>query len=217
MNLNVLHVIATPRFEESVALQQLAQRFMGPLVARCAEKGVELVPENVSLYESKPPFVSNEFLGGAWRPAMEPGYTPTRNEEIALNFARNNAPLLARADVVVLTTPIWLGSCPAILKAWLDQVMIPGDLFEMTAEGIVPKHHIREVVLLVSSREVYKEGDPRDGLSPMLRAAFLTIGVENVRIAWADGQDDARADKEDRLDLAGEAAEEIAEEIVDEL
>jgi len=217
MNLNVLHVIATPRFEESAALQHLAQRFMGSLVARCGEKSVELVPENVSLYENKPPFVSNEFLGGAWRPAVEPGYEPTRNEDLALNFARNNAPMLAKADIVVLTTPVWLGSCPAILKAWIDQVMIPGDLFDFTAGGIVPKHHIREAVLLVTSREVYKEGDPRDGLTPMLRAAFLAIGVENVRIAWADGQDDARKDKDERLELAGDAAEEIAEEIVDEL
>ena len=78
----------------------------------------------------------------------------------------------------------------------------------------MPTHHLRTVVLLVSSDQVYKEGDVRDGLTPAIRAIFAYIGVDDVQIAWADGQDASRHfDSEQRREMAIEAAREIAEDI----
>ena len=69
-------------------------------------------------------------------------------------------------------------------------------------------------MLLVSSDQVYKEGDVRDGLTPALRAIFAYIGVDDIQIAWADGQDASRHfDSEQRREMAIEAAKEIAEDI----
>ena len=103
---------------------------------------------------------------------------------------------------------------PAILKAWLDQVLVPGKMFSFGADGLIPTHHLRTVVLLVSSDQVYKEGDIRDGLTPALRAIFAYIGVDDLQIAWADGQDSSRHfDSEQRREMAIEAAREIAEDL----
>ena len=78
----------------------------------------------------------------------------------------------------------------------------------------MPTHHLRTVVLLVSSDQVYKEGDVRDGLTPALRAIFAYIGVEDLQIAWADGQDASRHfDCNERREMAIEAAKEIAEDV----
>ena len=208
--MNVLHVIANPRPAETSASKKLAFEFFATLT----EKNPDVVVNNVDLYQNKPPYVSAEALNYFWGPVANPAYIPSKAEETAANFSNNNAQALMDADVLVLTLTVWLNSMPAILKAWLDQVLVPGKMFEFGAEGLVPTHHLRTVVLLVSSDQVYKEGDVRDGLTPAIRAIFAYIGVEDVQIAWADGQDASRHfDSEQRREMATEAAREIAEDI----
>ena len=208
--MNVLHVIANPRPAETSSSKKLAFEFFAALT----EKNPDVVVNNVDLYQNKPPYVSAEALNYFWGPVANPAYIPSKAEETAANFSNNNAQALMDADVLVLTMPVWLNSMPAILKAWLDQVLVPGKMFTFGAEGLVPTHHLRTVVLLVSSDQVYKEGDVRDGLTPALRAIFAYIGVEDVQIAWADGQDASRHfDSEQRREMAIEAAREIAEDI----
>ena len=208
--MNVLHVIANPRPAETSSSKKLAFEFFAALT----EKNPDVVDNHVDLYQNKPPYVSAEALNYFWGPIANPAYIPSKAEETAANFSNNNAQALMDADVLVLTMPVWLNSMPAILKAWLDQVLVPGKMFEFGAEGLVPTHHLRTVVLLVSSDQVYKEGDVRDGLTPALRAIFAYIGVEDIQIAWADGQDAVRHfDSNERREMAIEAAKEIAEDI----
>ena len=208
--MNVLHVIANPRPAETSASKKLAFEFFAALT----EKNPDVVVNNVDLYQNKPPYVSAEALNYFWGPVANPAYIPTKAEETAANFSNNNAQALIDADVLVLTMPVWLNSMPSILKAWLDQVLVPGKMFSFGAEGPIPTHHLKTVVLLVSSDQVYKEGDLRDGLTPALRAIFAYIGVEDLQIAWADGQDTARHfDSAERREMAIEAAREIAEDI----
>jgi len=208
--MNVLHVIANPRPAETSASKKLAFEFFAALT----EKNPDVIVNNVDLYQNKPPYVSAEALNYFWGPVANPAYIPSKSEETAANFSNNNAQALMDADVLVLTMPVWLNSMPAILKAWLDQVLVPGKMFSFGADGLVPTHHLRTVVLLVSSDQVYKEGDVRDGLTPALRAIFAYIGVEDLQIAWADGQDASRHfDSNERREMAIEAAKEIAEDV----
>ena len=208
--MNVLHVIANPRPAETSSSKKLAFEFFAALT----EKNPDVVVNNLDLYQNKPPYVSAEALNYFWGPVANPAYIPSKAAESAANFSNNNAQALIDADVLVLTLPVWLNSMPAILKAWLDQVLVPGKMFTFGAEGLIPTHHLRTVVLLVSSDQVYKEGDVRDGLTPALRAIFAYIGVEDLQIAWADGQDASRHfDSEQRREMATEAAREIAEDI----
>ena len=210
--MNVLHVIANPRPAETSKSKKLALEFFTALT----EKNPDVVVNNVDLYQNKPPFVTAEALNYFWGPVADPSYIPSKAEETAANFSNNNAQALVDADVLVLTMPVWLNSMPAILKAWLDQVLVPGKMFAFGPDGAAPIHHLRTVVLLVSSDQVYKEGDVLDGLTPALRAIFGYVGVDDVRIAWADGQDASRHfDSAERCEMACEAAREIAEEIAE--
>lgn len=210
--MNVLHVIANPRPAEVSSSKKLAFEFFAALT----EKNPDVVVNNVDLYQNKPPFVSAEALSYFWGPVANPAYIPSKAEENAANYSNNNAQALMDADVLVLTMPVWLNGMPSILKAWLDQVVVPGKMFTFGAEGLVPTHHLRTVVLLVSSDQVYKEGDVRDGLTPAIRAIFAYIGVEDIQIAWADGQDASRHfDSEQRREMAVEAAREIAEDVAE--
>lgn len=211
--MNVLHICANPRPVEDSASKQLATAFFGKLLA--ANPDVTL--NNVDLYEAPPPYVSLEAYNRFCKPLTDPAYEPTPKEEKAGAYALAQGDLLKQADILVLTMPLWGGSAPAILKAWLDQVMMPGIAFEYSPEGPKPKHQLRKVILLVSSGDVYKEGDHRDGLMPMINGMFEFIGVTDIEVAWADGQDPVlHGDCAARKELAVEAAEEIAEGIASE-
>jgi FMN-dependent NADH-azoreductase len=103
------------------------------------------------------------------------------------------------------------------MKAWMDQVLAPGLLFDLTADGPKPLHSVKSLVLLVASGGVYKEDDERDALSTQIRAAFGFVGIDDIRVAWADGQNPLFcSDCEARRDMAFDAAEELAEELAEE-
>jgi FMN-dependent NADH-azoreductase len=210
--MNVLHVIANPRpIEESVS-KQLAAAFFGKLL----ENNPDVTVNNVDLYQEPPPYLSLEAFRRFYAPLTDPAYKPSKVEEDAIRYAKQQAESLRQADVLVLTMPMWAGGPPAIMKAWIDQVVQPELMYTMGTEGIKPLHQLRKVIMLVSSGDVYKEGDPRDGLVPCIRNTFGFIGVTEFEIAWADGQDasiwpDAADRKQAAIDMTEELAEETAE------
>jgi FMN-dependent NADH-azoreductase len=210
--MNVLHVCANPKPTDESVSKQLAAAFFGKLIELRSD--VDLV--NIDLYDEKPPFYSYELYKRSWYPVMDESYEPSKAEEMAMNYASKQAEAFNDADVVVLTMPMWNCTVPAIMKAWMDQVLCPGLTFSISAEeGVKPLHKVKSVVLLVASGGVYKEGDERDALSTQVRSAFGFVGIDDIEIVWADGQNalfnmDSNEGKEMALEAAAEAAEDIA-------
>lgn len=211
--MKVLHVCANPKPVEQSVSKQLAARFFGKLL----ELNPEVELNNIDLYQDKPPYYTNDLFRRMWMPVFDEAYEPSKAEEAAMNYAQKQTDELKAADVLVLTTPMWNFGVPAVMKAWMDQVLAPGLTFELTDEGPRSLHNIKTIVLLVASGGVYKEEDERDGLSRQVRAAFGFIGVTDIRVAWADGQNPLFfTDAEARRDMAFDAAEELAEELAEE-
>lgn len=211
--MNVLHVCANPKPTEESVSKQLAAAFFAKLIELKPE--VELV--NVNLYDEKPPFYSYELYKSVWYPVFDENYEPTKVEEMAQNYASKQADQFNDADVLVLTMPMWNYGVPAIMKAWIDQVLCPGLTFEISKEdGIKGLHKIKSVVLLVASGGVYKEDDERDALTRQVRHAFDFIGIDDIEIVWAEGQNPLFFDNvEENKAFAVEAASEIAEDIAE--
>lgn len=211
--MNVLHVCANPKPTEESVSKQLAAAFFGKLIELKPE--VELV--NVNLYDEKPPFYSLELYKRVWYPVFDENYEPSKVEEMAMNYASKQAEAFNAADVLVLTMPMWNFSVPGIMKAWMDQILCPGLTFSISKdEGVKPLHKIKSIVLLVSSGGVYKEGDDRDALTRQIRHAFDFIGIDDIEIVWAEGQNPLFFDNcEENKALAVEAAAEIAEDIAE--
>ncbi len=211
--MNVLHVCANPKPTEESVSKQLAAAFFAKLIELKPE--AELV--NVNLYDEKPPFYSYELYKRAWYPVFDESYAPSKVEEMAINYASKQAELFNEADVLVLTMPMWNFSVPAIMKAWMDQILCPGLTFSISKEdGIKPLHKVKSIVLLVASGGVYKEGDARDALTSQVRSAFGFIGIDEIEIVWADGQNPLFFDNhEENKAMAIEAASEIAEDVAE--
>ena len=211
--MNILHVCANPKPTEESASKQMAARFFGKLM----ELNPDVELNNVDLYQEKPPYYSNDLFRRMWNPVFDPAYEPSKAEDAAANYVTKQTALFNAADVLVLTTPMWNFSAPAVMKAWIDQVLAPGYTFEFSDEGPKPLHKIKTLVLLAASGGIYKEGDERDALSSQITAAFGFVGIDDVRIAWADGQNPLfTSDSELRREMAFDAAEELAEELAEE-
>ena len=209
--MKVLHVCANPKPTEDSASKQLATAFFAKLVE--INPDIDII--NLDLYHEQPPFLSYEAIRGFWFPIYIQGYTATKEETAAMSYAMEQSRVFNAADVVVLTVPMWNYTMPAIMKAWMDQILTPGSTFTLTKEeGIKPLHHVRKLVMLVSSGGQYKEGDPRDSLTTQVEYAFGWIGIEDIGTAWADGQDAfLYPDGEAHKSVAREAAQELAEEV----
>ena len=211
--MNILHVCANPKPTEESVSKQLAAAFFGKIIE--LRPDVDLV--NVDLYDEKPPFYSYELYKRAWYPVFDESYESSKAEDMAINYAAKQAEAFNVADVLVLTMPMWNFTVPAIMKAWMDQVLCPNLTFTISPEeGVQPLHNIKSIVLLVASGGVYKEDDVRDALSSQVRAAFGFIGIDDIEIVWADGQNPLfNMDHEQRKEMAIEAAMETAEDIAE--
>jgi FMN-dependent NADH-azoreductase len=211
--MNILHVCANPKPTEEAISKQLASAFFGKLIELKPE--VELI--NVDLYDEKPPFFSYELYKRVWYPVFNSEYEPNKAEEMSTNYADAQIEKFNDADILVLTMPMWNYSVPAIMKAWIDQVLLPEKTFSINKEeGINGLHKIKRIVLLVSSGAAYKEDDDRDALSRQIRHAFEFVGINDIDVVWAEGQnpmffDNAEESKSFAIEAAIEAAEDIAE------
>ena len=211
--MNILHVCANPKPTEESISKQIASAFIGRLIE--LKPDVELV--NVDLYDEKPPFYSYDLYKRAWYPVFNEGYEPSKVEEMSLNYANGQIEKFKDADVLVLTMPMWNYSVPAIMKAWIDQVLLPGYTFSISKEdGVKGLHKIKRIVMLVSSGGVYKEEDDRDALTRQIRHGFEFIGINEIDVVWAEGQNPLFFDNnEENKAVAIEAATEVAEDIAE--
>jgi FMN-dependent NADH-azoreductase len=211
--MNILHVCANPKPTEEAISKQIAAAFFGTLIELKPE--IDLV--NVDLYDEKPPYFSYDLYKRVWHPVFNPDYEPSKVEEMALNYANGQIEKFLAADVLVLTMPMWNYNVPAIMKAWIDQILIPGHTFSISKEeGVKGLHKIKRVVLLVSSGGVYKEDDDRDALTRQIRHGFEFVGIHDIDVVWAEGQnplffENSEENKAVALEAATEVAEEIAE------
>lgn len=81
-----------------------------------------------------------------------------RHERLAYHDQPGNEALaqgglarLAAADALVLCFPAWINSPPAMMKGWLEKVMLPGVAFTLGPQGWRPAlRHVQHVVGIVT-------------------------------------------------------------------
>jgi len=102
------------------------------------------------------------------------------------------------ADHVVLVHPLWLGSEPAMLKAFLEQVLRYG--FALPAEGmrlrgLLKGRSIRLVVTMGMPAMAYRLAFGGPGLKALMPMAFFISGFWPIRIRLIGGVGSASAAK----------------------
>lgn len=155
------------------------------LLARLVEADPGALVVDRDLATNPPPLPDAAFsaavLGAA--PDDDPGFATS---EILIGE-------LERCDMLVIATPMHNYGVPAVLKAWIDQVVRIRRTFRSTPAGKVGILRDRPVFVVVASGGWFTGPSPAgtpaqpDFLTPYLRAALGTIGLTDLAFITLEG------------------------------
>ncbi len=212
--MQLVHLVSDPLAESLSVNKRVSARFIGGLRAVVPDLSIE----TLELDRDPPPFYDRELFRFVWEPVADPAYRPSASERAAAQYMQRHAEILRSADLLLLSAPVWNYYLPAILKAWIDQVLSPGEMFELGARGRVPLHRIRAMVSIVSAGgRISNEGYDRS-LFHLLQATFQYAGIERHHELLIEGQEPALyADHAQREAQGAAAAERLAVAIAQDL
>ncbi len=105
---------------------------------------------------------------------------------------------LQSADYLVLSFPIWNFDAPGAIKAWMDQVWIPGRAFEFTAEGPKPLLSGKKALIIMTSGGNTSPG-VNDYATDMLDANLKFAGITDIEHVFVHGFNKTEHSPEDLI------------------
>lgn len=131
------------------------------------------------LNASPPPFVDEGFLQHAFLPRDQ-------QDSPALAASNGYTRDFLDADVVVVGMPMYNWGVPAIVKAWIDQIVRAGLTFSMSAEGIEGLAQAdKQVFSLVSRNGGFLPGEPYAPVNfqdPHFAGIMGLMGIRQTRL-----------------------------------
>lgn len=121
--------------------------------------------------------------------AIFAGYTPegSRSEGMVAKhqYRQDLITEITGVDEILISTPMWNWAAPSVLKAYFDQIIIPGQLDGSGADGLRGK----KITIIVSQGGSYAEGTPRHGWdfeTGYLKLVATALGSTDVEIITAE-------------------------------
>jgi FMN-dependent NADH-azoreductase len=139
--------------------------------------------DTLDLWREALPDLAGALLEAKYARQAGQAFTDAQRDGFAT--AERLALRLARADRLLISTPMWNFSIPYKLKHWLDVIVQPGLTFRFDpARGYTALLKDRPTVAIVASGSDFVTGMNRgriDMATPYLREALRFIGIANVR------------------------------------
>ncbi len=174
----LLSVNASPRGEMSVS-RHLGKRYIEHWLA--AHPNGSVVDRD--LMTPTIPYMNIDWIGGVYAPPAVPRTTEMRQ---ALQLSKELIDELIQADQVLISTPMYNFSIPAVLKSWIDYIVRPGFTFALAPgwPGLVADRPVR---IIVATRDVHEPEGDDDQVTSVVRRAFSFMGIHNVVSLLAGG------------------------------
>ncbi|MEA2775911.1 MAG: FMN-dependent NADH-azoreductase [Acetobacteraceae bacterium] len=176
---SILYIPCSPRGADSHSL-----RFAEEVLDRLRELHPAAVVRTRDLIATPPDPVNAAFSAAVLDPSASPD--AFRQSEMLINE-------LEWADTVVIATPMHNFTVPAVLKAWIDQIVRIHRTFASTPEGKVGKLRDRPVFVVIASGGWFSGPSPTgtpaqpDFLTPYLRTILTTIGLHDIHFLALEG------------------------------
>ena len=184
--MRVLHIIATPRSEQSNTLA-----VSRVLLESLAEQHGEVIVDELDVFTTELP-----ELG---RTPTDAKYALMSRQDLDEDQSRAWDPIEAlvqrflAADKYVVTCPMWNFGVPYALKHLIDVIVQPGHLFTYNEQGIpVGLVQGRQMMIVTSRGGDYSEASPLHPLDhqvPYLRAIFGFVGITDIGVIAAQPMD----------------------------
>ena len=192
---SLLAIDSSPRYKLSTS-RKLTSLFVEKW--RAAHPGGEVVERD--LVKTTLPFVDLPWIGGAFTPPEQ--HSP--ESAAAIKISNNLVAELQAADRIVIGTPMYNFTIPAVLKAYIDHVVRVG----VTVVDNVGQLTGKKATVILASGGDFSPGSPIEGYdhaSSYLRQVLGFIGITDLEIVLA-----GRA----RAGMAGETAVEEFGEVL---
>jgi FMN-dependent NADH-azoreductase len=200
----ILHIQASPRTASKSTAA--AERCLTRLTADNSPLNVE----RQNLWELDLPNLDGDTISAKY--SILAGNPLNSGEEAAWNRIGELVDRVARADLLIISTPLWNFGVPYRLKHWIDVITQPGLSFSFSQEnGYRPLLTDRPALLILSSAGDYRNGLSRgrpDLATPYMKEALAFIGITNLTVVALGptvGPEEAVAEAIERAD--GELAD----------
>lgn len=197
----ILYVSCSPKASASVC-----HTFAQNVLVRLTQHHPTTTVIHRDLAATPPPFVDADFCAAIMdRSARHPAFAASEPliEE------------LERADAVVIATPMHNYTVPAVLKAWIDQIVRVHRSFASTQSGKLGKLRDRPIYAVIASGGWFTGPSPTgtpaqpDFLTPYLRAVLNTIGLNDIHFLTLEGVTRGPEIRDQAFNLARKALDEI--------
>jgi FMN-dependent NADH-azoreductase len=200
----LLHIIATPRGDDSRTLQ-ISRAF----IVAFKQSHPSWVVEELDLTKEKLPALTLKRVDGK--------YVLLGGKELYGDLKEAWGEIIAHidrflsADAYLLSTPMWNFSIPYLLKQYIDIIVQPKYLFRYTDTGVEGLVKDRKMLVIASRGGDYSPDSPgrsMDFQEPYLRAVFGFVGLKDIDFIIAQPMDtDADLQKVRIADAQVKAAE----------
>lgn len=206
MTKRLLHIIASPREEESRTLQVsglflnlFRDKFPDCFIDELNLFKEEIPPLSIQRVDGKYMLLSGQSLFGEQRESWE---------ELLQHIQR-----FLSADIYLISTPMWNFSIPYMLKHYIDVIVQPKYLFQYTKTGVEGLAKNKKMVVISSRGGQYnsKETQGMDFQEPYLRLIFNFIGIQDITFINAEPMDSGKKAREEALQKAKTATSTLVE------
>ncbi len=201
----LLHIIATPRGEDSRTLR-VSEAFLETFQTTHPDWVIEelnltreeLPSLNTKRVDGKYLLLSGKDLYGELKEAWQ---------EILQHIER-----FLSADAYLISTPMWNFSIPYILKHYIDIIVQPKYLFQYTETGTEGLALNKKMAVITSRGGEYRSPDMQsyDFQEPYLRTIFGFVGIVDIQFVNAEPMDTGIEMQDQQIREARETAREIA-------
>lgn len=195
MQQNILLVNSSGRFKGSVTRQ------LSKLIVQQLEAGIKESKLVTRELTKGLPFINEEWIGATFTPVEK----RNQAQKAVLAFSDELVKELQDADTIVIASPIYNFSIPAVLKAWIDLTARAQLTFKYSENGPVGLLGNKNIYAVIASGGV-PIGSPMDYASPYLKQALAFIGLADVTIIDASS-----------INLSGDKGENSAEQQIAKL
>ena len=203
----LLHIIATPRGEESNTLR-ISEAFLDVFRTKHPDWAVEelnlaneaLPSLTIKRVDGKYELLAGKDLHGELKEAWQ---------EIVAHIQR-----FLSADAYLISTPMWNFSIPYTLKKYIDIIIQPKYLFRYTQTGVEGLVNGRKMAVIASRGGEYISQEARkiDFQEPYLRAIFGFVGITDMTFIVAQPMGMGLEIQEQKIEEAQKLAKKIAGE-----
>jgi FMN-dependent NADH-azoreductase len=203
----LMHIIATPREDESRTLQ-ISEVFLDAF----QQNHPDWVIDELNLCREEIPSMSLKRVDGKY--ALLDGKELFGNLKESWLEVIQHIERFKSADLFLISTPMWNFSIPYMLKHYIDLIVQPKYLFRYTKSGVEGLVKEKRMVVITSRGGQYSgENELSDFQEPYLRKIFGFVGITDITFIKAEPMDLGLDIQREKLEEAKKKARELGETI----